>query len=131
MRLRFSAEPFTTPDDLGRKIAIALSSLALRRVRTRGPLAEKRSETLIVHPLLRASQRPIERTSLVDELTHWVTDPTPPDRLWTLVGARGTKKSAMAERVVRAANPGEANVLVWSFQIDADTDAFFRATGTF
>ncbi len=42
------------------------------------------------------------------------------------MAAGGTGKTAVAERVVRDMNPGEANVLVWSFYENPNTDAFLR-----
>jgi hypothetical protein len=55
------------------------------------------------------------RDALVKELTDWVADLASPDRVWSLVAAGGTGKTAVAECVVRDMRPGEASVLVWSF----------------
>ena len=60
------------------------------------------------------------------ELTAWVADLASPDRVWSLVAAGGTGKTAVAERVVRDMKPGEANCLVWSFYEKPDADAFLR-----
>lgn len=46
--------------------------------------------------------------------------------MWSLVAAGGTGKTAVAERVVDAMRPGEANVLVWSFYERPDADTFLR-----
>jgi hypothetical protein len=62
----------------------------------------------------------------VKELTDWVGDLASPDRVWSLVAAGGTGKTAVAERVVRDMRPGEASVLVWSFYEKPDADAFLR-----
>ena len=48
------------------------------------------------------------------------------DRVWSLVAAGGTGKTAVAERVVAGMKPGEANVLVWSFYERPEADAFLR-----
>ena len=60
------------------------------------------------------------------ELTDWVADPASPDRVCALVAAGGTGKTAIVERVVRDMEPGEANVLVWSFYERPEADAFLR-----
>lgn len=49
-----------------------------------------------------------------------------PDRVWSLVAAGGSGKTAVAERLVATTDPGEANVLVWSFYERPDADAFLR-----
>ena len=51
---------------------------------------------------MRSSPRRISTaaTSLVKELTDWVADPASPDRVWSLVAAGGTGKTAVVERVV-------------------------------
>jgi tetratricopeptide (TPR) repeat protein len=123
LRASFVCEAFTTPDDLGRKIAIALGS--------KGPAtaaairAEKRGEIRIVHALQPAPHFH-GRETLVRDLDAWVSDLTSPDRVWSLVAAGGTGKTAVAERVVAGMKPGEANVLVWSFYEQPDADAFLR-----
>jgi len=62
----------------------------------------------------------------VKQLTDWVGDAASPDRVWSLVAAGGTGKTAIVERVVRNIPPGEANVLVWSFYERPQADAFLR-----
>jgi len=122
LRAAFVCETFTSPDNLGRKIAIAL--------RTReGPKsaapAVTRGEIRIVHALQPAPHFH-GRDALVAELDAWVTDLASPDRVWSLVAAGGTGKTAVAERVVANMKPGEANVLVWSFYERPDAGAFLR-----
>jgi Domain of unknown function (DUF4062) len=123
LRANFTCEAFTTPDDLGRKIAVALSA------RGKAPAAasrtEKRAEIHIVHALQPAPHFH-GREKLVRDLDAWVADLTSPDRVWSLVAAGGTGKTAVAERVVAGIKPGEANVLVWSFYEQPDADAFLR-----
>src|SRR5258705_10105265 len=60
------------------------------------------------------------------ELAGWVADAASAGRVWVLVAAGGTGKTAVAERVVAGMRPGEANVLVWSFYERSDVDAFLR-----
>src|SRR5262249_57039485 len=55
-----------------------------------------------------------------------VADLASPDRVWSLVAAGGTGKTAIAEKVVSEMKPGDANVLVWSFYERPDADAFLR-----
>ena len=123
LRATFVCEAFTTPDDLGRKIAIAL------RPRAKEPAAasraEKRAEIHIVHALQPAPHFH-GRDELLRDLGAWAADLTSPDRVWSLVAAGGTGKTAVVERVVAGMSPGEANVLVWSFYEQPDADAFLR-----
>ena len=124
LRATFVCEAFTTPDDLAKKIAVALGTYAQRV--SRGPAAAApRAEIRIVHALQPAPHFH-GREDLVRELGAWVSDLTSPDRVWSLVAAGGTGKTAVAERVVAGMKPGEANVLVWSFYEQPDADAFLR-----
>ncbi|HEX9982775.1 MAG TPA: DUF4062 domain-containing protein [Thermoanaerobaculia bacterium] len=123
LRATFVCDTFTTPDDLGRKIAVALS--ARGKTPAAAARAEKRGEIRIVHALQPAPHFH-GRDALVSELDAWVSDLTSPDRVWSLVAVGGTGKTAVAERVVANMNPGEANVLVWSFYERPDADAFLR-----
>lgn len=125
LRASFVCEAFTTPDDLGRKIAVALSAYARRGSKGPAPAAAARGEIRIVHALQPAPHFH-GREELVRELGAWVSDLTSPDRVWSLVAAGGTGKTAVAERVVAGMKPGEANVLVWSFYERPDADAFLR-----
>jgi tetratricopeptide (TPR) repeat protein len=126
LRASFVCDAFTSPDDLGRKIAVALSRYAQDRAATsRAPAAPVRGEIRIVHALQPAPHFQ-GRDELVKELTAWVLDLASPDRVWSLVAAGGTGKTAVAERVVADMQPGEANVLVWSFYERPDADAFLR-----
>ena len=124
LRASFGYEAFTTPDDLGRKIAIALSKYAQdRAARHPAAVAPMHGEVRIVHALPPAPHFQ-GREALVGELSAWVSDLASPDRVWSLVAAGGTGKTAIAERVVAGMPPGEANVLVWSFYERPDADAF-------
>ncbi len=125
LRKTFICDTFTTPDELGRKIAIALPKHIQPQVPHAAPPAPKRGEIRIVHALQPAPYFH-GRDALVAELTAWAADLASPDRVWSLVAAGGTGKTAVAERVVRDMKPGEANVLVWSFYERPDTDAFLR-----
>jgi len=126
LRATYVCEAFTTPADLGQKIALALHKYvqdkATRRPATAAPV---RGEIRIVHALQPAPHFQ-GRGALVDELTAWVSDLASPDRVWSLVAAGGTGKTAIVERVVAGMKPGEANVLVWSFYERPDADAFLR-----
>lgn len=119
LRATFVCEAFTTPDDLARKIAIALSARGQKQS------APVRREIRIVHALQPAPHFR-GRDTLVAELDAWVADLASPDRVWSLVAAGGTGKTAVAERVVANIKPAEANVLVWSFYERPDADAFLR-----
>ena len=123
LRANFVCDTFTTADDLGRKIAVALS--ARGKAPTAATRAENRGEIRIVHALQPAPHFH-GREKLVRDLKAWVSDPASPDRVWSLVAAGGTGKTAVAERVIADMKPGEANVLVWSFYEQPDTDAFLR-----
>ena len=125
LRQHLVCDTFTTPDDLGRKIAVALSA----RVRAQAPAAANRAPTRgeirIVHALQPAPHFH-GRDELVRDLGAWVSDLTSPDRVWSLVAAGGTGKTAVVEKVIGDMKPGEANVLVWSFYERPDADAFLR-----
>lgn len=123
LRASYVCDTFTTPDDLGRKIAVALSARA--KPSAAAIRAEKRGEIRIVHALQPAPHFH-GRETLVRDLDAWVSDLTSPDRVWSLVATGGTGKTAVAERVVAGMKPGEANVLVWSFYEKPDADAFLR-----
>lgn len=124
LKKTFVCDTFTTPDELGRKIAMALPK-HVQKTPHAAPPAPKQGEVRIVHALQPAPHF-YGRDVLVKELTAWVADLASPDRVWSLVAAGGTGKTAVAERVVRDMRPGEANVLVWSFYERPDADAFLR-----
>lgn len=125
LRESFTCDPYTTPDDLGRRIAIALGNHAKDRTAHAAPVVPLRGEIRIVHALQPA---PFfhGRGTLVGELDAWVSDLASPDRVWSLVAAGGTGKTAVVEWVVAGMKPGPANVLVWSFYERPDADAFLR-----
>jgi hypothetical protein len=125
LRATFVCEPFTTPDDLGRKIALALKNRSAERAPGAAQAAPPQGEVRIVHAL-QPSPHFHGRDALVVDLRQWIADPASPDRVWSLVAAGGTGKTAVVERVVGAMEPGEANVLVWSFYESPDADAFLR-----
>ncbi|MDP9191601.1 MAG: DUF4062 domain-containing protein [Acidobacteriota bacterium] len=125
LRANFVCEAFTTSDDLGRKIAVALSATLRRDTHGPAPAAATRAEIRIVHALQPAPHFH-GRDELVQDLGTWVSDLTSPDRVWSLVAAGGTGKTAVVERIVGGMKPGEASVLVWSFYERPDADAFLR-----
>jgi len=125
LRATFTPETFTTADDLGRKIAITLGRAIKGQPTAAATRAQNRGEIRIVHALQPAPHFH-GREELVRDLGAWVSDLTSPDRVWSLVAAGGTGKTAVAERVVATMKPGEANVLVWSFYERPDADAFLR-----
>lgn len=125
LRKTFVCDTFTTADDLGRKVAVALANYSPKKKQRKAPQKRKHGELRIVHALQPAPHFH-GRDTLVKELTDWVADLASPDRVWSLVAAGGTGKTAVVERVVRNMKPGEANVLVWSFYEKPDADAFLR-----
>lgn len=125
LKANLVCDTFTTPDDLGRKIAVALATLAKENANPTAVAAPRRGEIRIVHALQPAPHFQ-GREPLVAELMDWVSDLASPDRVWALVAAGGIGKTALAEQVVRSMEPDEANVLVWSFYERPDADAFLR-----
>ncbi|MEA2417248.1 MAG: hypothetical protein QOI58_3905 [Thermoanaerobaculia bacterium] len=123
LRASFVCEAFTTADDLGRKIVLALS--ARGKASAAATPTPRRGEIRIVHALQPAPHFH-GREELVRDLGAWVSDLTSPDRVWSLVAAGGTGKTAVVERAVAEMKRGEANVLVWSFYEEPDADAFLR-----
>ena len=118
-------ETFTTPAELGRLIALALANHAKENPGPAAAVALRRGEIRIVHALQPAPHFR-GREALLAELNGWVSDLASPDRVWALVAAGGTGKTAVAEQLVGSMQPGEANVLVWSFYERPDADAFLR-----
>jgi tetratricopeptide (TPR) repeat protein len=125
LRKTFVFDTFTTADDLGRKIAVALANHSPKKRRRKASPVRRHGEIRVIHALQPAPHFR-GRDTLVKELTDWVADLASPDRVWSLVAAGGTGKTAVVERVVRDMKPGEANVLVWSFYEKPDADAFLR-----
>ena len=126
LRASFVCDTFTTPDNLGKKIAVALSTYAKEQAPDGAPPAiPARGEVRIVHALQPAPHFH-GRVPLVGELSAWAADLASADRVWALVAPGGSGKTAIAERLVASMEPGAANVLVWSFYERPDADAFLR-----
>ena len=126
LRASFVCDCFTTPDDLGKKIAVALGTYWRERAAGGLPAAAPaRGEVRILHALQPAPHFH-GREALLEELSDWAADLASPDRVWALVAPGGSGKTAVAERLVSSMEPGAANVLVWSFYERPDADAFLR-----
>jgi hypothetical protein len=97
LRANFVCEAFTTADDLGRKIAITLGRAIKGQPKATAARAQNRGEIRIVHALQPAPHFH-GREELVHDLGAWVSDLTSPDRVWSLVAAGGTGKTAVVER---------------------------------
>ena len=68
------------------------------------------------------------RASIVKELKEWLAAPVTPDRVFSLVAAGGTGKTAIVNEALHQAKfSGQAGVFVWSFYEDPRTDEFLRA----
>lgn len=132
LRENMIVDSFTTPDDLGRKIAIALSnyvangqSLANARHSSLG-----KPELRIVHAL-QPARHFCGRVQDVQALLDWMTDIRAGNRIYALVAAGGTGKTAIIEKVLTTLQqqgrwPGMGNTIVWSFDEKPDTDAFLQ-----
>jgi tetratricopeptide (TPR) repeat protein len=125
LRHNFTCESFTTPDDLGRKIALALAHCSKANFQLSSEATARKGEIRIVHALQPAPHFR-GRHHLVNELKEWVSDLASPDRVRSLVAAGGTGKTAIVEQVVTGMKPREGSVLVWSFYEEPDADAFLR-----
>ena len=126
LRASFVYDSFTTPDDLGKKIAVALGTYGREPAAGGVPAAAPaRGEVRIVHALQPAPHFH-GREALLEELSEWAADLASPDRVWALVAPGGSGKTAVAERLVDSMEPGAANVLVWSFYERPDADVFLR-----
>ena len=129
-------EKFSTPDDLGRKIATTLAQVAAQAPAPApgaAPAAARVPELHVVHALQPAPHFS-GRDALVNTLSTWVDDVASPDRVQALVAAGGTGKTAIIEQVLRGLQqrwprPGAGHVLVWSFYEKPDADAFLRECG--
>ena len=153
LRANVTTETFTTPDDLGRKIAITLgqAAQAAQAAHTAhtaqaaqaatgpspaagaAPAPVRPPELRVVHALQPAPHFQ-GRATLVNTLSAWVDDTASPDRIHALVAAGGTGKTAIVEQVLqqlqqRWPTPGAGSVLVWSFYEKPDADAFLRECG--
>ena len=134
LRSNVVADTFTTPDDLGRKIAITLGQLATPAPAPGVvPPPQRLPELRVVHALQPAPHFQ-GRNTLVSTLSSWVDDTASPDRIHALVAAGGTGKTAIVEQVIqqlqqRWPTPGAGQVLVWSFYEKPDADAFLRECG--
>ena len=131
-----AVEKFSTPDDLGRKIATTLAQVAAQAPAPApgaAPAAARVPELRVVHALQPAPHFS-GRAALVSTLSAWVDDTASPDRVQALVAAGGTGKTAIIEQVLRGLQqrwprPGAGHVLVWSFYEKPDADAFLRECG--
>lgn len=139
LRKEVTVESFTTPNDLGRKIATTLAQVAAQGRAAASapgqaaPPPPPRPELRTVHALQPAPHFS-GRTALVDSLSAWVDDIASPDRIHALVAVGGTGKTAIVEQVLRRLQqrwpmPGAGHVLVWSFYERTDADAFLRECG--
>ena len=132
LRANVTVDTFTTPDDLGRKIATALAQVQPPSAAS-AYSAPRAPELRIVHALQPAPHFS-GRAALVATLGAWVDDIASPDRIHALVAAGGTGKTAIVEQVLRGLQarwprPGAGHVLVWSFYERPDADAFLRECG--
>jgi tetratricopeptide (TPR) repeat protein len=68
------------------------------------------------------------RATILNELKQWLVAPVTPARVFSLVAAGGTGKTALVNEALHQATfSGQAGVFVWSFYEDANTDNFLRA----
>lgn len=88
-------DTFTTPEELGRRISIALANYSPKQALSAAAPVPKQGEIRIVHALQPAPHFH-GRDLLVRELTDWLADLASPDRVWSLVAAGGTGKTAVA-----------------------------------
>ncbi len=124
LQKEYGVERFTTPDDLAKRVAVAISNL-FRDATPSAPAPQP--EVRVVHAL-QPAPRFAGRERLVEELAAWVHDVASPDRVWALVAPGGTGKTAVIEQVLRRP-PATGSTLVWSFYEKPDADAFLREAG--
>lgn len=132
LRKTFVTESFTTPDDLGRRVAIVVGQFGMQRASSSGISAQaSRPPDLHIAHALQPAPHFHGREDLVEVLSAWVDDTASPYRVQALVAAGGTGKTAVAEKVVSRLRqswpaPGAGSVLVWSFYEEPNADAFLR-----
>jgi hypothetical protein len=113
---------FTSVDDLAAKLAAALAGFA----RT-GEVARVREWLPLVCHALQPAPHFLGRVDLRKELVQWVHAPLTQDRVFSLVAAGGTGKTALAERALSDLKGSvPAGLLVWSFYDDPRTEEFLR-----
>lgn len=121
-------EKFTTPDDLGMKVATSVASLLKEPAETvnRVSIALPYKFDIVHH--LQPAPHFRGRKALLQELINWWHTPVTPDRVRSLVAIGGTGKTALAERFLESIKHEtlRGSVLVWSFYDAPDTDAFLR-----
>ncbi|WP_236580654.1 hypothetical protein [Rubrivivax sp. A210] len=131
LRKEVVADSFTTPDELGRKIATTLAHVAASSAPGRPSAPSAPPPELRIMHALQPAPHFSGRAALVQQLSTWADDTASPDRIQALVAVGGTGKTAVAEQVVagleqRWPPPGAGSVLVWSFYEKPEADAFVR-----
>ncbi len=121
-------ETFTTPDDLGLKVATSLSNWVRQAKPAPGKALKQRTWVFReVHPLQPAPHFR-GRDNLLKDLQRWWNDPVHPDRVRSIVAIGGTGKTAVIERLLKEikTNKLRGSTLVWSFYEEPNTDAFLQ-----
>jgi tetratricopeptide (TPR) repeat protein len=114
---------FSNPDQLEAQVTAALSHFQPQTTHSTARVWEP----LVCHALQPAPYFR-GRASIVNELKEWLVSPVTPDRVFSLVAAGGTGKTAIVNEAFHQATfSGQAGVFVWSFYEDPRTDEFLRA----
>jgi hypothetical protein len=114
---------FSDPHQLDAQVTAALSQFQPQTT----PSTARVWRPLVCHALQPAPHFR-GRASIVKELKEWLVSPVTPDRVFSLVAAGGTGKTAIVNEAFHQASfSGQAGVFVWSFYEDARTDNFLRA----
>jgi tetratricopeptide (TPR) repeat protein len=117
---------FSTEDELAKLVAIAIVNFN-RQPDHNLTLAARVWQPLFCHAL-QPAQHFRGREDQLKALKDWLEQSVTPDRVFSLVAAGGTGKTAVAHEALRqAALSDRAGVFVWSFYEDPHTDAFLRA----
>lgn len=123
---------FSDPHQLDAQVTAALSHFQPQTSQISQTSQTTRHTARVWKPLVCHALQPAPhfkgRTSILNELKEWLVSPVTPDRVFSLVAAGGTGKTALADKAFHEATfSGRAGVFVWSFYEDTSTDKFFRA----
>lgn len=114
---------FSDPHQLDAQVTAALSHFQPQTT-----LSTARAWKPLVCHALQPAPHFRGRESILNELKEWLASPVTPDRVFSLVAAGGTGKTAIVHEAFHQAKfSGQAGVFVWSFYEDARTDEFLRA----
>lgn len=124
LEAHFTCSTFSGEDDLETKITAAIATLHGSQASLSPPTPVW--QPFVVHPL-QPARHFHGRDALVDDIITWARAPVAEQRIFSIVAAGGTGKTALVEHVLsRLGTDVPAGLLVWSFYEDPKTEEFLR-----